>query len=107
MRPPADFGAFVDLGGVDGLIHVSELSWERVKDVASVVQPGQKVKVVVLKLDREHRKVGLGTGSSRRPARGTPSMRSTITGKSWTGKVTRPMDFGYFLVELEPLASRD
>jgi small subunit ribosomal protein S1 len=45
---------------VDGLLHVSEMSWSRVKDVGSVVQPGQAIKVAVLKIDREHRKVSLG-----------------------------------------------
>ena len=45
------FGAFVDLGGVDGLIHVSELSWERVEDPSTVVQVGQDVTVKVLKLN--------------------------------------------------------
>ena len=85
---------------MDGLIHVSELSWERVKDVGSVVQPGQKVKVVVLKLDREHRKVGLGLKQL------TASPWDAIDekyhhGQILTGKVTRLMDFGAF-VELEP-----
>src|SRR5207248_5715711 len=60
VRSIRDFGAFVDLGGVDGLLHVSEMSWQRVQDPSTVVQPGQKVKVVVLRLDREKRKVSLG-----------------------------------------------
>jgi len=100
VRSIREFGAFVDLGGVDGLIHVSELSWQRVKDPSEVVQPGQKVKVVVLKLDREHRKVGLGLKQL------TASPWDDITekyhtGQVITGKVTRLMDFGAF-VELEP-----
>src|SRR5439155_1977419 len=48
VRSVRDFGAFVDLGGVDGLVHVSEMSWSRVQDPASVLQPGQTVQVVVL-----------------------------------------------------------
>src|SRR5206468_7931655 len=60
VRSVRDFGAFVDLGGVDGLVHVSELSWTRVKSAEDVVKVGQKVKVVVLKIDHEKRKVGLG-----------------------------------------------
>src|SRR5205823_1237061 len=60
VRSLKEFGAFVDLGGVDGLLHVSEMSWSRVQNVGDVVQPGQAVKVVVLKIDREHRKVSLG-----------------------------------------------
>ncbi len=100
VRSVREFGAFVDLGGVDGLIHISDLSWVRVQDVATVVQPGQKVKVVVLKLDREHRKVGLGLKQL------TASPWDDITekyhtGQVTTGKVTRLMDFGAF-VELEP-----
>ena len=100
VRSVREFGAFVDLGGVDGLVHVSELSWQRVKDPSEVVQPGQKVKVVVLKLDREHRKVGLGMKQL------TASPWDDVTekyhvGQVVTGKVTRLMDFGAF-VELEP-----
>ena len=100
VRSLKEFGAFVDLGGVDGLIHVSDLSWQRVQDVGTVVQVGQKVKVVVLKLDRERRKVGLGLKQL------TASPWDAIgekyhTGQVTTGKVTRLMDFGAF-VELEP-----
>ena len=60
VRSVRDFGAFVDLGGVDGLLHISEMSWSRVQDASQVVQPGQAVKVVVLKVDHEKRKVSLG-----------------------------------------------
>jgi ribosomal protein S1 len=100
VRSVRDFGAFVDLGGVDGLLHVSEMAWTRVKDPAEVVQPGQTIKVVVLKIDRETRKVGLGLKQL------TPSPWDNIIdryapGTVVTGKVTRLMDFGAF-VELEP-----
>ncbi|HYT91546.1 MAG TPA: S1 RNA-binding domain-containing protein, partial [Gemmataceae bacterium] len=100
VRSVRDFGAFVDLGGVDGLIHVSEMSWQRVQDPTTIVQPGQSVKVMVLKIDREKRKVGLGL--------------KQLTASPWDnigdryahshvvkGTVTRLMDFGAF-VELEP-----
>src|SRR5262249_44348962 len=60
VRSVRDFGAFVDLGGADGLLHVSEMSWKRVQNPSEIVQPGQHVKVVVLKGDREHRKLTLG-----------------------------------------------
>src|SRR5262245_18068962 len=60
VRSVRPFGAFVDIGGADGLLHVSEMSWTRVADPASVVQPGQRVKVIVLKVDRETRKLSLG-----------------------------------------------
>ncbi|HVS36465.1 MAG TPA: S1 RNA-binding domain-containing protein [Gemmataceae bacterium] len=100
VRSVKDFGAFVDLGGVDGLIHVSDLSWVRVQDVGSVVQLGQKVKVVVLKLDREHRKVGLGLKQLTASPWDDITARYHI-GQVVTGKATRLMDFGAF-VELEP-----
>ncbi len=55
----ADFGAFVDIGGIDGLVHLSELSWERVDHPRKVVQVGQKVQVYVLGVDRERQRVAL------------------------------------------------
>ena len=100
VRSIREFGVFVDLGGADGLIHVSELSWQRVKDPSEVVQPGQKVKVVVLKLDREHRKVGLGLKQLTASPWDDISEKYHV-GQVVTGKVTRLMDFGAF-VELEP-----
>ncbi len=100
VRSVREFGAFVDLGGVDGLVHVSELSWQRVKDPSEVVQPGQKVKVVVLKLDREHRKVGLGMKQLTASPWDDAAEKYHV-GQVVTGKVTRLMDFGAF-VELEP-----
>jgi small subunit ribosomal protein S1 len=100
VRSVRDFGAFVDLGGVDGLLHISEMAWTRVKNPADVVQPGQTIKVAVLKIDRETRKVGLGLKQL------TPGPWDNINdkyapGTVVTGKVTRLMDFGAF-VELEP-----
>jgi small subunit ribosomal protein S1 len=100
VRSVKDFGAFVDLGGVDGLLHVSEMSWTRVQDASTVVQPGQSIKVIVLKIDPERRKVSLGLKQL------TPSPWDNITekyhpGTVVKGKVSRLMDFGAF-VELEP-----
>jgi small subunit ribosomal protein S1 len=100
VRSLKDFGAFVDLGGVDGLLHVSEMSWQRVQDPSAIVQPGQTVKVVVLKIDHERRKVSLGLKQL------TASPWDNIgekyhNGDIVTGKVSRLMDFGAF-VELEP-----
>jgi small subunit ribosomal protein S1 len=100
VRSVRDFGAFVDLGGVDGLLHVSEMSWQRVQDPSTLVQPGQSVKVIVLRIDRERRKVGLGLKQL------TASPWDNIgekyhVGDLVTGKVSRLMDFGAF-VELEP-----
>lgn len=55
----ADFGAFVDLGGMDGLVHLSELSWKRVSHPSEVVSAGQEIEVLVLGVDRERQRVGL------------------------------------------------
>jgi small subunit ribosomal protein S1 len=95
-----DFGAFVDLGGADGLLHVSEMSWTRVADPSAIVQPGQSVKVVVLRVDREKRKLSLGLKQLQNSPWDDVDQRfphSTVA----KGKVTRLMDFGAF-VELEP-----
>jgi small subunit ribosomal protein S1 len=100
VRSIRDFGAFVDLGGVDGLLHISEMSWTRIKDPSSVVHAGQTVKVVVLKIDRERRKVSLGlkqlTSSPWDNIESKYPVNSVVK-----GKVTRLADFGAF-VELEP-----
>ncbi len=100
VRSVRDFGAFVDLGGVDGLLHISEMSWTRVQDANAVVQTGQTVKVVVLKIDREKRKVSLGLKQL------TASPWDTVdqnyhASSVVKGKVTRLTEFGAF-VELEP-----
>ena len=60
VRSIKDFGAFVDIGGVDGLVHVTDMSWERKQNAADVVKVGQKVKVEVLRIDPEKRKISLG-----------------------------------------------
>lgn len=95
-----DFGAFVDIGGVDGLVHVSELSWNRVKHPSEVVKPGQKVEVVVLKVDTDKKKISLGLKQT------TPEPWTLVATKYNVGdiinvKVARFADFGAF-VELEP-----
>jgi ribosomal protein S1 len=100
VRSVKDFGAFVDLGGVDGLLHVSEMSWVRGQNAADLVQLGQSMKVVILKVDRDRRKVSLGAKQL------TPSPWDSVEvnyplNSVVTGKVTRLADFGAF-VELEP-----
>jgi small subunit ribosomal protein S1 len=100
VRSLKEFGAFVDIGGVDGLLHLSEMSWQRVQKPEDVVQPGQTVRVVVLKIDRETRKVGLGL----RQLQSSPwdTIDNNYPPKSIVkGTVTRTQDFGAF-VELEP-----
>ncbi len=100
IRTVKEFGAFVDLGGVDGLLHIGDMSWSRLKDVGDTVKPGQEVEVKVLKIDRTTQKVSLGLKQLM------PSPWDLVEGKygrgqTFKGKVTRLMDFGAF-VELEP-----
>lgn len=95
----ADFGAFVDLGGIDGLIHISELSWRRVKHPSEVVKEGQKVEVYVISVDKEKERISL----SLRKA--VPDPWDTISEKLHVGdiiegKVVRTVPFGAF-VEIE------
>jgi small subunit ribosomal protein S1 len=100
VRQVKDFGAFVDIGGVDGLLHVSEMSWERVPDATKVLEPGQSVKVVVLKIDRDKRRLSLGAkqlvASPWDDAATKYAPSSTVK-----GTVSRVAEFGAF-VELEP-----
>jgi small subunit ribosomal protein S1 len=100
VRSVRDFGAFVDLGGADGLLHISEMSWTRLKDANEVVKPGQTIKVVVLKIDRDRRKLSLGL-KQLLPSPWDNIEEKYKPGTVVKGKVTRLMDFGAF-VELEP-----
>ncbi len=95
-----DFGAFVDLGGVDGLLHVSEISWKRIADATQVLQAGQMIKVVVLKVDRDKHKVSLGLKQLEASPWENIQLKFSA-GRLVAGTVARTMDFGAF-VELEP-----
>ncbi|MEM9184870.1 MAG: S1 RNA-binding domain-containing protein [Planctomycetota bacterium] len=99
VRSLRDFGAFVDLGGVDGLIHVSRMSWDRVNHPSEVLSEGQNVKVKVEKIDPETGKIGLSyRESAENPWDAVDSKYPT--GSKVTGKVSKVMDFGAF-VKLE------
>jgi small subunit ribosomal protein S1 len=100
VRSVKEFGAFIDLGGVDGLLHISEMSWTRLADPSGVVQPGQSLKVVVLKIDRERRKVSLGL-KQLQPSPWEAVAEKYPSGSVVPGKVTRTEKYGAF-VELEP-----
>jgi len=95
-----DFGAFVDLGGLDGLVHLSELSWGRVAHPSQVLRVGDEVEVFVLNVDRQRQRVGL---SMRRiqPDPWSVVENKYIVGELITGRVTHLVKFGAF-VELEP-----
>jgi 4-hydroxy-3-methylbut-2-enyl diphosphate reductase len=60
VRRLTDFGAFVDVGGVDGLLHVSEISWTHIKHPSESLKVGDRIQVVVLKVDKENQKISLG-----------------------------------------------
>jgi len=100
VRNIKDFGAFIDLGGVDGLLPIREMSWVHVKDPNEVLRLGQEVQVKVLKIDRESRKLTLGLKQLQQSPWETIEQRFPI-GVTVPGRVTRLMDFGAF-VELEP-----
>ncbi len=100
VRRLTDFGAFVDIGGVDGLIHVTDLSWGRVKHPSDVVSPNQEVKVVILSLDPERERIQLGYKQlQKRPW--DMAAEKYMIGSIVEGKVVRITTFGAF-VELEP-----
>ncbi len=90
-----DFGAFVDLGGADGLIHISELSWQRVKHPREVLKVGNEVEVYVLRVDREQKRIGL---SLRRlqPDPWTLVDEKFYVGQIVKGTITNVVNFGVF-----------
>ena len=99
VRKVMPFGAFVDLGGLDGLVHVSEISWRRVEDPSEVVSAGQQVKVKVLKIDTGKDRISLSLRqASDNPWDGVKNRYEV--GQSYSGKVSRLTDFGAF-VDLE------
>lgn len=95
-----DYGAFVDLGGIDGLLHISEISWGKLKHPQEVLQIGDRVKVKILSMNEEKGKISLGLKQT------TPEPWSVIeekyqVGQVVTGKVVQIKEYGAF-VELEP-----
>jgi len=95
-----DYGAFVDLGGIDGLLHVTDMSWVRVSNPSEVVNVGDKVKVVVLKYDAERERVSLGMKQIM-PDPWTSVRERWPQGSRAKGKVVNLTDYGAF-VEIEP-----
>ena len=100
VRRLTDFGAFVDVGGVDGLIHITDLSWGRIKHPSEVVKPNQEIDVKVLSLDRERERIQLGY-KQLQPRPWDNAQEKYPEGSIVEGKVVRITDFGAF-VELEP-----
>ena len=100
VRSLTDFGAFIDLGGVDGLLHVSDMSYSRNVKPADVVQAGDEIEVKILKISRETRKISLGL-KQLSPDPWELAVSKYAQGSRIRGKVSRVLDFGAF-VELEP-----
>lgn len=99
VRRITDYGAFVDLGGVDGLLHISEMSWTRITHPSDMVKVGQKITVMILKLDPKNERISLGLRQI------LPDPWAEIEGRYRVGdiihgKVTRMVPFGAF-VQLE------
>jgi 4-hydroxy-3-methylbut-2-enyl diphosphate reductase len=95
-----DFGAFVDIGGVDGLVHVSEISWGRVNHPSEALSEGQQVKVKVLGVDRERERISLSMKQAT-PDPWTLVDQQFNVGDVVKGKVMRTVSFGAF-VEITP-----
>lgn len=100
VRRLTDFGAFVDIGGVDGLIHVTDLTWSHVKHPSEIVKPDQEVEVKILGLDFERERIQLGL-KQMQPKPWDLVPEKYAEGAVVTGKVVRITTFGAF-VELEP-----
>ena len=94
-----DYGAFLDLGGIDGLLHITDMAWKRVKHPSEVVEIGQEVKVKVLKFDRERNRVSLGLKQLGDDP-WSDITRRYPEGSRLFGRVTNIADYGCF-VEIE------
>jgi small subunit ribosomal protein S1 len=96
----ADFGAFVDLGGIDGLLHITDMSWERIGHPSEMVAIDQEIEVMVLHIDREKKKIALGLKQ-----KGNNPWEQVVekypVGSSHKGSVVNVMSYGAF-VKLEP-----
>jgi small subunit ribosomal protein S1 len=95
-----DYGAFIDLGGIDGLLHVTDMSWGRVAHPGELFQVGDEIKVKVLKFDSDSERVSLGLKQIQPDPWIDASMRYPI-GKRVEGRVVSLADYGAF-IELEP-----
>ncbi len=100
VRSVTDFGAFVDLGGVDGLLHVGDMAWHRVAKPSDVVTAGDSIEVKILKINPEGKRISLGL-KQLAPDPWTTAAEQFHTGDRVQGKVSRLADFGAF-VELLP-----
>ncbi|MBI4442355.1 MAG: 30S ribosomal protein S1 [Acidobacteria bacterium] len=100
VRSLTDYGAFVDMGGVDGLLHVSDIAWTRVNKASDILSLGQPIEVKVLKVEPAKRRISLGM-KQLQPHPWDLVAEKYQVGERVRGSVTRVADFGAF-VELEP-----
>ena len=100
VRRLTDFGAFVDVGGIDGLVHVTDIAWGRVKHPSDILKIGQQVEVLILNVDAEKERVSLGY-KQLQPKPWTQAGEKYAVGSIVEGKVVRIVPFGAF-VALEP-----
>ena len=100
VRSLTDYGAFVDIGGVDGLLHISDIAWSRVEKPADVLTVGQQIDAKVLKIEPSGKRISLGM-KQLQPHPWDAVAGKYTAGERVRGKVTRVTDFGAF-VELEP-----
>merc|ERR1712072_1583652 len=94
-----DYGAFIDLGGIDGLLHITDMTWRRIKHPNEVVKIGQDITVKILKFDKEKSRVSLGLKQLGKDPWKNITKRYPEK-KTLTGKVTNITDYGCF-VEIE------
>src|SRR6266404_3117548 len=95
-----DYGAFVDIGGTDALLHVSDISWSRINKASDMLSVGQEIEAKVLKIDPEKRRISIGMKQLQPHPWDSVPGKYKVGVRVW-GTVTRAMDFGAF-VELEP-----
>jgi small subunit ribosomal protein S1 len=99
VKNVTEYGAFVDLGGIDGLLHLTDLSWGRVKHPSDIVKPDQEVDVIILKFDKEKQRVSLGM-KQLMPDPWVGAAEKYPAGGKVKGKIVGVVDYGVF-VELE------
>ncbi len=100
VKNVTDYGAFVDLGGVDGLLHVTDMAWRRVNHPSEILSIGETVKVQVVKVNKETQRISLGMKQLQADPWDTVGAKYPL-GAKFTGRVTNITDYGAF-VELEP-----
>ena len=96
----AEFGAFVDLGGIDGLLHITDMSWERISHPSGMVSLDQEIEIMILNIDREKQKIALGLKQMMANPWDAVEEKYAV-GTSHTGSVVNVMSYGAF-VKLEP-----